>query len=195
MLAAFSKRRRGGSDIVGRVFMEEPVGFEQEADVGRGHDRIVFRARHMGVAEGVPEDDVFIGNVAVGAGPSGQSVFAAALIGIIAGGESFVGAGRCDPDVMGDEAGAPAPPCVAGGEGERVVAGEELVSDGLAQRILDVGIDELPGPAGFEIEVGEGFLLGLEIGGFEVEGIFEGVRVVDGIGHGIELLDGARLCR
>ncbi len=53
------RRRR---KVVGRIGVEESVRFEQKPNVGRRHDRIVFRARNVGVTEGVPEYDIAIGH-------------------------------------------------------------------------------------------------------------------------------------
>ena len=44
--------------IEGRVAVEEPGGLEMEAEVFGRHDRPVFRAGDMGVAEGVPDHEV-----------------------------------------------------------------------------------------------------------------------------------------
>ncbi len=101
------------------------------------------------MAEGVPEDQVGIRDVAISLNPGGESCAAGALIGVITGSELLVWMVRCDPDVMVYEAGTLAPPRVARGEWEGVVAGEELVAGGVAHGVLDAGVDDLPGAAGF----------------------------------------------
>ena len=76
--------------VVGRVAGEEAVGLEHEADVGGRHHRVVFRARDVGVAEGVPEDDVGVLDRAILLGPADQAVAAPALVGIVARAIAFV---------------------------------------------------------------------------------------------------------
>jgi hypothetical protein len=114
-----------GKLVVGWVFVEEAVGLEQKADVGRGHHRIILRPRKVGVAEGVPEDDVGVLDGPVGCGPGGgrrrrcsgwdnrrRRAFS-----------SLVGR---DPDVVVDEAGALAPPGVLEASGKALSPGKNL---------------------------------------------------------------------
>ena len=65
-----------------------------------------------------------------------QAVASLALVRIVARAVSFVGAVGRDPDVVVDEPGPLAPPGVGRGERERVVAGQELVADRLADVVL-----------------------------------------------------------
>ena len=122
----------GGTSLAGFA-VKKPFGLSSEADVGRRHHRVVLRPRNVRVAEGVPEDDVGVLDRAVLLGParSGRrrpgsgwdsrrrAYFSSSRI-------------RRDPDVMVDEAGPLPPPGVRRGERERVVAGQELVADRLA---------------------------------------------------------------
>src|SRR5688500_884707 len=67
-------------DVVRGVGGEEARGLEREADVGRRHHGVVLRAGDVGVAEGVPEDDVGLFDRAVGLGPAAQAVATSALV-------------------------------------------------------------------------------------------------------------------
>src|SRR6266436_1277623 len=63
-------RLGGGGNVVGGVLLEEAVRLEEEADVGGGHDGIIFGAGNVRVAHRVPEDDVRVGDRPVLLGPA-----------------------------------------------------------------------------------------------------------------------------
>lgn len=79
-----------GSNVVGRVEIEEIDRLEHEPDVRHGHHRPVFAAGDVVVVEGVPHHQVSIFNRFVGLGPLGQPLTACVLIGIIARREVFI---------------------------------------------------------------------------------------------------------
>ena len=55
--------------VVGRVFVEEVDGFEHKSEVAGGHDWPVFGAGDVEIAEGVPDDDIGVGDRAIGFRP------------------------------------------------------------------------------------------------------------------------------
>ena len=79
------------------VGVEESVGPEQEADRGDRHHRPVLDARDVRLAEGVPDDQVGRGDVAVGLRPAGQAVAAGVLVGIVAGRITLARPDRASP--------------------------------------------------------------------------------------------------
>src|SRR5262245_1966039 len=90
-------RRR---QVVCRILIEEPVRFQQEADVRRRHDRVVLRPRNVCVPEGVPKQDVGVFDRAVSLGPADQAIAAGTLVRMVARGvHLFLLEGR-DPDVV-----------------------------------------------------------------------------------------------
>ena len=49
---------RGWRNIVRWVLVEETIRLQQKTYVGGRHNRAIFWSRDMGVAKGVPEDDI-----------------------------------------------------------------------------------------------------------------------------------------
>lgn len=120
-----------GGEVEGGVLVEEAVGFEHEADVLAGHDGPVFEADDVVHAEGVPDHEVLIDDVAVFLGPDVQAVLGAGgLVGVLAGGEAFGPVVGGDPEVVPGELGALGDVgLVSGGELDPV-GGDQAVGDG-----------------------------------------------------------------
>jgi len=49
---------RGWRNVIRWILVKETIRLQQKTYVGRRHNRAVFWARDVSVAEGVPEDDV-----------------------------------------------------------------------------------------------------------------------------------------
>ena len=83
-----------------------------------------------------------------------------------------------------------APPGVRRGERERVVAGQQLVANRLADGVPHAGIDDLPGPHRLEVKLPACLFFGHERGRDGLKRILEGIGVVAWIGHHVDPRDG-----
>lgn len=75
---------RIGREVVGWIVLEETLRLEHEAEICGGHDWVVLGARHMRMAEGVPQDQVAVDNRSILLNPLTEPFETGALIGVIA---------------------------------------------------------------------------------------------------------------
>src|ERR1700759_3827140 len=74
----------GRGDVEGRIPGEEAPGLEGEAEAGYRHDGPVLGAGDVVVDHRVPDDQVGVGDRAVGLGPDGEAVGPRVLVGELA---------------------------------------------------------------------------------------------------------------
>ena len=125
--------------------------------------------------QGVPDDQVAVGEVAIGPGRPGQAVAAGVLIGVVPGRESFPGIERRHPEMVGQER---SPSQERGTrEGERLgrLGRAETVGHRLAHRVLVMVIHDPPESRRGRVRVSLGLGFLEECSGFRVVAAVERV--------------------
>ena len=142
----------------------------------------------MVAAEVIPDNDVGVLHAAVCLGPFGQAVAAGMLVRIRPGGRHLVRVIRRHPQVLPEETGPLRHAGLRVGEGQKSVAGNQLVAHWLADIVAGRGIGNQPVPAGERVNGALRLRLGCQQRLLRVKGT--GLRVVgtQGLGHRVDLV-------
>src|SRR3954469_12195106 len=124
--------------------VKKPIGREREAVPLSRQNRPVLGAGEVMEAHRVPQHDVAVIDWAVLRGIGWEAVAAPALVRVCAGGVELAWIVGGDPERRGREGGALLDDVVRREERSRRMAGAQLVTGMLAERICQVRIDHLP---------------------------------------------------
>src|SRR5882757_2581738 len=137
-------RRRTGWDVESWVAVEEPDGFESEADVVDRHDRPVLRPRGVRRPERVPQDDIGVDQVAILFGPHREPHRARVQIRIVAGRVQLVGGKSRHPHRVAGKASTAADTGPLVGQQEWTLVRNKLVPDRLPEPVAHLPVDYPP---------------------------------------------------